>query len=88
MALECTEHTNFDAIFIMNDPKCTLKAFDFLRIIRNIGLSTPVILLHDHDIRLDCNEPGFPVTGFASVNSTANHDASVPAPVKFTSTLK
>lgn len=82
MGLECTEHTEFDAIFIMNDVKCTLKAYDFLRIIRNIGMMTPLILLHDQDFRPDMsNEPGLPASGFNAPNTTSTL-------LKFSNTLK
>jgi hypothetical protein len=88
MGLECTEHTEYDAIFIMNDPKCTLKAFDFLRIIRNIGIATPLILLHDQDFRPEISaEPGLPASGFNTVlNSSTLSQYTLS--LKFSNTLK
>lgn len=88
MGLECTEHTEYDAIFIMNDLKCTLKAFDFLRIIRNIGISTPLILLHDQDFRPDLStEPGLPAGGF-NAGSNPNTLSQLSVSLKFSNTLK
>jgi hypothetical protein len=47
IGLECTEHTDYDAIFISSDENADLNAWDFLRLLRNIGCEIPIILLHD-----------------------------------------
>ena len=47
IGLECSEHTDYDAIFISSNENADLNAWDFLRLLRNIGCQIPIILLHD-----------------------------------------
>ena len=47
VGLECSEHTDYDAIFISSNENADLNAWDFLRLLRNIGCQVPIVLLHD-----------------------------------------
>lgn len=46
IGLECTEHTDYDAIFISFFATADLSAFDFLKLLRNVGCTVPIILVH------------------------------------------
>jgi len=49
-AIECTEHTCFDAIVIeKNLPSHGIDSLDFVRVLRNVGALTPIILLYEND---------------------------------------
>ena len=47
VGLECSEHTDYDAIFISPNDNGDLNAWDFLRLLRNIGSQVPIVLIHD-----------------------------------------
>lgn len=46
-ALECTEHTAYNLIFIAEDSQLGLSAWGFLKSLRNVGCTVPVVLLKD-----------------------------------------
>jgi len=47
-ALECTEHTCYDAIVIeKNLPSHGIDSLDFVNVLRNVGALTPIILLYE-----------------------------------------
>ena len=45
IGLECTEHTCYDIILINHDWENT-NAIEFVRILRNLGVQTPLIMVH------------------------------------------
>mmetsp|Transcript_12314 Transcript_12314/g.16911 ORF Transcript_12314/g.16911 Transcript_12314/m.16911 type:complete len:213 (+) Transcript_12314:86-724(+) len=49
IGLECTEHTEFDAIFISSFKYADINGWDFGKILRNIGSEVPIILVEQHD---------------------------------------
>lgn len=65
LALECTEHTDYDLIFISNESSCDcLSAFDFMKILRSVNACYPIILLTDKHKEIPSDSPGLPVVGF------------------------
>ena len=63
LALEWSEHTNFNAIFVSSKFKVDMNAFDFLKVLRNVGAVTPIILLNESN-ELD-HLLGLPPIGFS-----------------------
>lgn len=61
-ALEATEHTDFDAIFV-DDHLKQLHAYDLLLILRSVGASLPVILLTPRKMDGLPEAKGLPATG-------------------------
>lgn len=47
IALECTEHTAYNLIFIAEDSQLGLTASGFLKSLRMVGSTVPVVLLKD-----------------------------------------
>lgn len=47
IALECTEHTAYNLIFIAEDSQLGLSAWGFLKSLRVVGSTVPVVLLKD-----------------------------------------
>lgn len=45
IGIECTEHSAFDLIFVSQDLKQDLSAYAFLRSLRAVGATTPIVLL-------------------------------------------
>lgn len=48
IAMECIEHTEYDAIFISSFLHQDISAFNFLKIVRNVGYEIPTILLREN----------------------------------------
>lgn len=47
IALECTEHTAYNLIFIAEDSQVGLTAWGFMKSLRMVGSTVPVVLLKD-----------------------------------------
>jgi len=49
IGLECTDHTEFDVIFISSFMYSDINGWDFAKILRNIGSEVPIILVLNQD---------------------------------------
>ncbi|RYH24681.1 hypothetical protein EON65_16510 [archaeon] len=79
VALEHTEHTDFDAIFI-SDTLTQLLPYDFMRIMRSVGSRVPIILLHSRRTStLAYSEvKGLPCVGFGIVDMSYSATLQTP----------
>lgn len=77
-ALECTENTDYDAIFVADNLE-SLKAYDLLRILRAVGASVPVVyLLSRREEVISLELRGLPASGFD--RPTFNFSGVLPTP--------
>ena len=80
-ALECSEHTCFNAIFVSSKFNLDMNAFDFLKVLRNVGATTSVILLNE-SLSNDNNGlnhlSGLPPVGFSIVSYNFNAVLNFP----------
>lgn len=81
-ALECSEHSCFNTIFVSSKFEQDMNAFDFLKVLRNVGASTPIILLDEsansHGNNNLTHLSGLPPVGFSTISYNFNAVLNFP----------